>query len=231
MISEAQLDHYLPASISGYIEQQYYVRVNAQARLEQVLQDPEFLRDPARHVALFADHGVVHVRDVATQILRVLDTINGVLIAERDESRLEFMKAYGVTVAYLHDIGMSDFSQFGRVMHPEFVAQTVFDTAFDGVVETIWDENCAGMPGRLVELAAVGAVDQDPRIVLREMLALASCHSKTKVPIEVLNDTTILGQTMRAMVSTDLQLQYQKYRCGQAQSPGLHTAGRWEVEF
>src|SRR5918998_1218088 len=144
MPGEAELDRYLPASIRGHIEQHYYARINAQARLEQLLQDPEFLRDPAHHVALFADHGVVHVRDVATQILRVLDTINGVLIAARDESRLEFMKAYGVTVAYLHDIGMTDFSPFGRAMHPEFVAQIVFDAAFDGVVETLWNANCAG---------------------------------------------------------------------------------------
>lgn len=61
-----------------------------------MLADPEFIRDPIHHVGLFTDHGVVHVRDVTSQISLVLDAINGVLIPARQRARLDiFMKGYG----------------------------------------------------------------------------------------------------------------------------------------
>src|SRR3954454_17684566 len=102
-----QLDRYLPAPVRVWIEQTYYAQINAQAQLETALADPTFYGDPAAHLALFNDHGVVHVRDVAPQVLRVLDHIHGTLLARREEERLHgFMKSYGVLVAYLHDIGM-----------------------------------------------------------------------------------------------------------------------------
>ena len=37
-------------------------------------------------------------------------------------------------VAYLHDIGMVDFSPFGRAMHPEFATHEVLGDALDDVV-------------------------------------------------------------------------------------------------
>ena len=115
-----QLDRYLPAPVRVWIEQTYYARINAQAQLVVALADPTFYRDPAAHLALFNDHGVVHVRDVAQQVLRVLDHTHGGLITWRDDERLQgFMKSYGVLAAYLHDIGMIDFRPFGRAMHPE----------------------------------------------------------------------------------------------------------------
>jgi hypothetical protein len=114
MNSLSQLDRYLPEQLRSHIEQCYYVRINAQARLDQAVHDPEFLSHLGEHMALISDHGVVHARDVAGQILQVLDTIHGVLIPVRDMDRLEFMKGYGVMLAYIHDIGMLDFSRFGR---------------------------------------------------------------------------------------------------------------------
>ena len=223
MAGNHQLDRYLPERVRVQIEQQFYARVNAQARLEQIIHDPEFHRDPGNHVALFADHGVVHVRDVARQILQVLDTINGVLIPARDASRLAFMKAYGATVAYLHDIGMADFSPFGRTMHPEFAAQMVFDPELDGVIETIWHENRGNLAGRVFDLAQRGVLEQDPGVVLREMLAMANCHSKRKVPIGVLNDHSRLRQVMQACIGTDLQVLYRTYQVEQAR-PALLQA-------
>src|SRR5262245_31652579 len=106
-----QLDRYLPAPVRVWIEQTYYARINAQAQLEAALADPSFYGDPAAHLALFNDHGVVHVRDVAQQVLRVLDRTHGRLIACREAEHLDgFMKSYGVLLAYLHDIGMIEFS-------------------------------------------------------------------------------------------------------------------------
>src|SRR5689334_3955085 len=95
------LDRYVPAPIRAWIEQTYYARINAQAQLEAALADPIFYSDPAAHLALFNDHGVVHVRDVAQQLLRVLDLIHGSLIARRESERLDgFMKSYAVLAAY-----------------------------------------------------------------------------------------------------------------------------------
>jgi metal-dependent HD superfamily phosphatase/phosphodiesterase len=111
------------------------------------------MRDTATHPAFYSDHGVVHVRDVAKQILRVLQVINGVLIPQRSAQQMEsFLYGYGVALAYLHDIGMSDLSPFGRAMHPEFAAQSVFDDPLDDVVQTMWDDNCSNIAWQLAQL-------------------------------------------------------------------------------
>ena len=60
------------------------VRSRPRRRSRSCVDDPAFLADPGRHPAMFADHGVVHVRDVAIGLVRLLDTINGVLLARRD---------------------------------------------------------------------------------------------------------------------------------------------------
>ncbi|MGH2390737.1 MAG: hypothetical protein ACRDIE_21255 [Chloroflexota bacterium] len=216
MEQRQSLDIYLPESIRAHLEQTYYARVNAQATLEHVLQDADFRRDPPRHVALYTDHGVVHVRDVATQILQVLDTINGVLIPARVPTQLELMKGYGVMVAYLHDIGMADFSHFGRAMHPEYAAQAAFEPAFDAIVGTLWEENWSNIAWRLLNLARTGALEQPPELVLREMLAMSNGHSKSKVPAAVLNDSGLLRRVMLRTISTELSVLYQRTQAEKA---------------
>ncbi len=62
----------------------------------------EFLRDPMSHVAFYPDHGIAHVRDAVKQIVLVIDTIHGVLIPFRPPVRLDFLRGYGVLLAYLH---------------------------------------------------------------------------------------------------------------------------------
>jgi hypothetical protein len=208
MNSLSQLDRYLPEKLRSHIEQRYYARVNAQAHLDQAIHDPEFLGDMEGHVMLISDHGVVHARDVAQQILQVLDVIHSVLIPARDLSRLEFMKGYGVMLAYIHDIGMLDFSWFGRAVHPEFATQAVFGPEFDAILETIWDENCGNLAWRLTRLVAQGALPQDPQSVLREMLAMANCHSKTKVPIDIFGDLQGLRHLMQTSAATPLRRLY-----------------------
>lgn len=156
-------DRYLSASVRESLEQAYYARVNEQARLENLAPDPEFWAATSKHPALFSDHGVIHVRDVARRMLRVLETINGVLIPARSPLELEaFMFGYGVALAYLHDIGMSRLSAFGRFMHPEFAAQSVFDGSLDAVVAAIWDDNCGNIAWRLTKLTGAGVIRRDP---------------------------------------------------------------------
>ncbi len=200
-----ELEKLLPEEFRTYIEQEFYAKVNARAVLDRVADNTEFLANPLTHVALYSDHGVVHVRDVALQILQVLDTINGILIPTRDKNRLGFMRGYGVMVAYLHDIGMRDFSRFGRAIHPEFAAQLVYKADFDDLVDRLWSENSGNVAWRLLNLAAQGDLPQDPTLLMREMLAMSVCHSKSKVPIQVLNDREHLRQVMRQSISTDLR--------------------------
>lgn len=118
--SLARLDQYISARLRSQIERRFLAPIHAQARLDQVIHDPRFYQDPRRHVLLYSDHGIVHARDVARQLLQVLDVVPGLLIPGRDRNRLAFMQGYGVLLAYIHDMGMVDFSPFGRAMHPEF---------------------------------------------------------------------------------------------------------------
>jgi len=197
---------YLSPSVRERIEQAFYRRVNEQSKLENLICNPLFLEDAAKQPAFFSDHGVVHVRDVAKQILRVLQTINGVLIPRRTEQELElFLYGYGVALAYLHDIGMSDLSPFGRAMHPEFAAQSVFDGSLDDVIASMWNDNCGNVAWYLSQLYKKGVLKRDPQIIFRELLAMSIGHSKSKIPITVLDDPAALRQQMKVTLSHNLR--------------------------
>ncbi len=199
-------ERYLSASVRDRIEQSFYGRVNEQAKLENLIRNPSFMEDAAKHPAFFSDHGRVHVRDVAKQILRVLQTINGVLIPRRTEQQMElFLYGYGVALAYLHDIGMSDLSTFGRAMHPEFAAQSMFDGSLDDALTTMWNDNCGNIPWHLSQLYKAGVLKRDPQIIFRELLAMSIGHSKSKTPVTVLDDPAVLRKHMQATLSHNLR--------------------------
>ena len=214
------LDRWLSAAIRHEIEQRFYRRINEQASLERLIDDPDFMTAPLNHVGLFADHGVVHVRDVANQVLNVLDVCHGVLIPQRPPQRFAFMQGYGVLLAYFHDIGMVDFSAFGRAMHPEFAAQAVFDPALDDLIDAIWQENSGGLAWHLLALAQRGELGREPKQVLRELLSLSIGHSKSKVPVALLNDPPALRRALVRAVTSDLHALYAEQ---QAQK-GKHAA-------
>ena len=204
-------ERYLSTSVRERIEQAYYARVNEQAKLENLIRDPLFMQNTAKHPAFFSDHGVVHVRDVAKQVLRVLQTINGILTLYRSEQQMEsFLYGYAVALAYLHDIGMSDLSSFGRAMHPEFAAQSVFDGSLDDVISTMWNDNCGNVAWHLTQLFNTGALKRDPQIIFRELLAMSIGHSKSKVPVFILNDPAALRKQMQVVISHNLHHLYKQ---------------------
>ncbi len=143
------------APVRTYLEERFWRPIEAQASLEALCSDPAFLADPGTHPAIFADHGVVHARDVAIGLVRLLDTIDGVLIPGRPAPRRRFLEALGVAAAYLHDIGMVDMTPLGRRMHPVFAAHAAFGPDIDPLVDHLL------APGpvreRLDEVAANGA--------------------------------------------------------------------------
>ena len=205
---QTDLDRFMAEPLRAWIEARYYARVNAQAGFDLLIRDEQFWEAAGTPVGLFSDHGVVHVRDVAWQVVKALDTIAGLLIPARSADRLGgFMKSYGVLLAYLHDIGMVDFSAFGRAMHPEYAAQAVFTPEFDWFVDAVWGAGGA-LDTRLRRLAEAGALEQPPKQVLRELLALSVAHSKSKVPVTALNDRAALRAIMQRSVGTSLRAQY-----------------------
>ena len=203
-----RLDPWVSATIREEIERRFYAKINDQADLVKLVNNPEFMAAPDQHVGLFSDHGVIHARDIANQVLDVLATCHGVLIPRRDPHRFALMQGYGVLLAYFHDIGMIDFSIFGRSMHPEFAAQAVFDPLLDDLIDAIWRENSGGLAWHLLLLSDEGLLTQEPKLVLREMLSLSIGHSKAKIPVAMLNDPETLRTTLIQTVTTELHALY-----------------------
>ena len=222
-----KVDRYLSQEIREEIENTYYAKINERGQLDNAVLDPEFLKNTLNHMTLYSDHGVVHVRDVARNILGVLETINGVLIPHRERQSLEFMKGYGVMLAYNHDIGLVDFTAQGRAMHPEFAAKKVFAKDYDEIVETIWNENWGNVAWRLINLVEQGVYEGDAKLILREMLSMSVGHSKSKVPIAILNEPCALRELMLRSISTEIQhLNYQqKIRTAEAKLHKLMENG------
>lgn len=219
MTNSQSLDRYLPEQVRTYLEQTYYARVGDQSRLEAALADPNFHSTLIEHTALYSDHSVVHVRDVAQHVLHVLDSINGVLIPRRAPDRLEnFMKSYGLAVTYLHDIGMTNFSASGRAMHPEFAAQLVFAPESDDFIDWLWTANCGGLADYLIDLHRQKVIALDPKIVLREMLSLSLGHSKSKVSVEFLNDPQALRQLVQTAIQTELNSLHSQQQAAKSQA-------------
>jgi hypothetical protein len=200
----------LPEAFMTYFEQNYYSKITQLSTLETIIDDPDFLSAPLNHIALFSDDSVSGEHDIANKITHVLNQINGLLIPHRNPSRLSLMVGYGVILAYLHDIGLKNHTAFGRAVHPEFAAQLVFTQDFDPMIDLLWQYNSGNLPWKLLDLSARGLLTQPPQIVLRELLSLSLCHSKSQVPIETFNDLPQFRQMMQTAISTELHYLYHK---------------------
>ncbi|MEM6104841.1 hypothetical protein AAHS21_01050 [Mycobacterium sp. 050272] len=214
--ADAALDLLLPARIRELIERNYYSKVNASLTLEEVAKDPSFLDDPISHLALFTDHGVMHMRDVARRIVDMIDNVSGVKIAERPPRRLDFMTSYGCLLAYVHDIGMSDLNPFGRAVHAEFGAHEAFGGVFDEIVDILWEENVGNLAWRVLRLTNAGVFDGPPQRILRELASLGYAHSKSSVPAAVLDDTAALRDRMLHILGHPLEALYHAKQLGKS---------------
>ena len=213
----------LPTEFTTHLETHYYGKITQLSVLESIVNDPAFLEAPLKHVALFSDHGIDHGRDIAAKIVDVVHQVNGLLIPQRSGSRLEFMVGYGVMLAYLHDIGLKNYSAFGRAIHPEYAAQLIFTPEFDPLIEALWSENTGGVAWRLLNLSIQGKLSLEPRLMLRELLALAMGHSKSKVPVSVLNHWPTLRQRLQTAVGTDLHYLYQQQQVDKLEKRLAHA--------
>jgi len=211
----AQLDQHLPPELRADLEHRFWRPIEAQAKLESLIDDPSFFADPGRHPAMFADHGVVHVRDVANGLVGLVETVDGVLLAARPEARRRFVATFGVALAYLHDIGMVDMSPIGRRIHPHYAAHAPFwpDTA------PLVDHLLTAGPfrARLDEVASAEPFGSPVEVVARELLSLTAAHSKTTIPASLLDDRAALRREMQRIVFTGLD----QHRAEAAASLGL----------
>lgn len=199
-------------SFRSFIEERFYRRISEKARLEHLIYDETFLNDPQNHIGLYSDHGYTHVRDVAARILLVLQKANGVLFPKRKDQEWEFMQALGVHLAYVHDIGMVHFSDFGRFMHPEFATHYVFDKAFQNIFNTLWSENSGGTRTFLENYGENLPWQGLEKRVLREMLSMAVAHSKSKVPINYFHSLGDLRNLMLHLPQSSLNILYHQQK-------------------
>lgn len=218
------LDAYLAKTVRDYIEKKYYMRINKQSMLDRLAYDDSFM-DPGesmyQHTALFADHGIVHVRDVACLIIKTLEAMHGIHIALRSPFRFNMMKGYGVILAYFHDIGMVNFSVFGRTSHAPFASQELYTNKMDRYLNIIWDQNCGGLAWRISQLHAAGLLKEHPKTILRECIALVFAHSKNELKCEELNDSRLLRNHAIEILKYDLFYVYQKKLSGELKNPIL----------
>jgi len=199
-------------SFREYIEERFYRRVAERARLEHLQSDTQFLQDPQSHLGLYSDHSHIHVRDVARQTLEVLAIAHGKLIPVYEAAEWEFMQSLSVHLAYLHDIGMAEFSKEGRFMHPEYAAQFVFQPDFQPLLDQLWKGNSGGLPSFLQEYLKPLGMQPKAKDILREMLALAQAHSKSKAPAHWFDNIGEFRTKLQHIISTPLTLLYEQQK-------------------
>ena len=198
----AVLDRWLAPEIRVDLEERLWRPIGDQATLEVLLEDPAFLADPGHHPAMFADHGIVHARDVAIGVVRLVDVLDGVLLPGRSPGRRAFVTALGVATAYLHDVGMVDMTRSGRRVHAIRGAQVAFGAEVDGLVRHLLATGPIRERLDAVSSAAPFAVPLE--LVLRELLSLSVIHGKSLVPATVLDHRDRLRPLLQRFAFTDL---------------------------
>ncbi len=216
--SATDLDDLLSRPVREMIEERWWRPVEAGATIEALRHDPDFLAQPTEHPALFGDHGVVHVRDIATGVVKLAELANGLLLPRRPPDRQRFLVAVAVLTTYLHDVGMADPTPVGRRVHALRAAQVPFTAEADDIVNLLLADRGA-VVRRLESVDDEDAFDNATPVVLRELWSLNMAHSKSTVPVAVLNDPAGLRRLMQHSVFTSLDEHRRRPRTPTADSP------------
>lgn len=198
----AALDPHMPVDLREQLEDSLWRPIEARSTLEVLQEDPGFLANPGSHPAMFADHGVVHVRDVATGLVHLMETMNGLFLPARPPERVALMQTLGVAMAYIHDVGMVDMTHVGRATHALYAAHIAFAPDVDALVDHLLSPGPVRESLDEIERADPFGVSVDT--VVREVLSLAVAHSKSKVPASVLADSIGLTRRMRSIIFTSM---------------------------
>jgi hypothetical protein len=126
----AAIDRHLDAELRSVLEERFW-RPMVEGSTVEALRDDHALGPGSHgHAALFADHGIVHVRDVAAGVVDLAATADGILLPRRPSDRREFVVGLAVIIAYVHDVGMYDPTPTGRRIHALYGAHLPFSGAW-----------------------------------------------------------------------------------------------------
>jgi hypothetical protein len=202
--SLASIDRHLSADVRSVLEERFWRPVVEGSTLEALRAGGAVEWAANRHPALFADHGIVHVRDIAAGVVELVATVEGVLLPVRPGDRREFVVALAVLLTYVHDVGMHDPTPAGRRIHALYAAHVPFAGEMDDVLDRLVDDDGA-VVRRIDAVNAVAPFSVAPGVVLRELVSLAVAHSKPTVPAALLAEPTGLRTVMQHVVLTDLE--------------------------
>jgi hypothetical protein len=82
----------------------------------------------------------------------------------------------------------------------------------------MWAENCGNVARHLTQLAKERVLKRDPKIIFRELLALSVGHSKSKVPITVLDNPAALRSQIQFILSHTLPYLYYQQQAAKGKS-------------
>src|SRR3954471_6605651 len=99
----AAIDRHLAAELRSVLEERFWRPMVKGSTLQALRDDHALGRGSNGHPALFADHGIVHVRDVAVGVVDLAATVDGILLPRRPADRREFVVGLAVIIAYVHD--------------------------------------------------------------------------------------------------------------------------------
>src|SRR5438046_7964292 len=95
-VESAAVDRCLSRVLRSILEERFWRPVEEASTLEAVSGDGWVISTLGLHPALFADHGIVHVRDVAAGVVELARTAEGTLIQPRAAGRQGFVVGIGV---------------------------------------------------------------------------------------------------------------------------------------
>lgn len=196
-------------SVIQYFEDNYYQKISEASSFDIMSKTSEFYSD-AKHISLYTDHSIVHVKNVACLAVDLCEKLNNLGYYHKSESSLKFMRCYLILLAYLHDAGMCVVTEPGRVTHAEYMAQEVYKEHFDYVIDELMSGSVVPITYKLTQIKYGAQVTQEESVILREILAMACCHSKSTVPHVVLNNRKRLKKTLIETLSSPLDLIYFK---------------------
>jgi hypothetical protein len=198
------IERCLSRDIRSILEERFWRPVEEHSTLEAVSGDGWVMSEPGLHPALYADHGIVHARDVAAGVVDLAGTAAGRLLPLRPDYRQEFVLGLAVLLAYIHDAGMHDPTPEGRRVHALHAAQIPFSGAMDDVIDQLWA--CGGaVPIRIAAVGAVAPFRVPNDVVLRELTSLAVGHSKSTVPSTLYANLRAFRRVMQRAVLVKLE--------------------------
>ena len=198
------IDRYLDPEVRSVLEERFWRPVVDGSSVEALRENGVVGWAANGHPALFADHGIVHVRDIAAGVVNLAVTAEGVLLPARPADRRDFVCGLAVILTYVHDVGMHDPTPAGRRIHALYAAHVPFSGAMDDTLDRLWDAD-GPVVRRIAAVDAVAPFGVHAELVLRELVSLAVAHSKSAVPAALLADVTGLRNVMQRVVLTDLE--------------------------